>query len=51
MKRKRLPARVWLMSSSFSKSGSRGERTVRVEKLRNQRLQKRRRNRMFMKPL
>jgi hypothetical protein len=51
MKRKILPARAWLMWSSVSKIGSRGERTVRVEKFRNQRLQKRRRKRMFMEPL
>jgi hypothetical protein len=34
-----LPARAWLMPKSCSKMGRRGERTVREEKLRNQRNQ------------
>jgi hypothetical protein len=47
-KKKRLPARAWLIASSSSIMGRRGEMTVRVEKLRNQRPQKTKRRKIFM---
>jgi len=39
---------AWLMASSSSIIGRSGEITVRVEKLRNQRLQKSKRRKIFM---
>jgi len=43
-----LPAMAWLMASSSSMIGRSGERIVRVEKLRNQRLQNSKRKKIFM---
>jgi len=43
-----LPAMAWLMANSSSIMGRSGEKIVRVEKLRNQRLQKSKRRKIFM---
>ena len=47
-KMKKLPAVAWLRASSSSIIGRTGEKMVRLEKLRNQRLQKTKRRRSFM---
>ena len=48
IKEKRLPARACVMANSPSIIGSKGDRAIRTEKLRNQRLQKIKRKKIFM---
>jgi hypothetical protein len=48
MKEKRLPATACVMANSPSIIGSRGEKDILTEKLRNQRLQKIKRRKIFM---
>lgn len=46
-KKKRLPARAWLMANSSSIIGKKGAMIARAEKLRNQRHQKMKRRNRF----